>query len=350
MKFIQTADVHLGLMPDAGKPWSMQRGKSIWKSFEYVTEQVGIRKADLLLIAGDLFHRQPLKRELKEVSAMFERIRPAQVVLIAGNHDCLRPKSYYLNFKWPDNVHMITDDHVTGVNLKQLNTTVWGCSFWKPDDPEHVYSNIRPSGPGYHILLGHGGDDRHHPFQVREILDAGFDYAAFGHIHKGGSLAENRVVMSGALEPTDCNDFGPHGFWSGELTKQGCRVQFHPLSCCEYVVREVETNPEMGQMQILRKTEQILMQRQPYEISHVIFSGKRDADIEIPVEEVLQMERVVRAVDRTEPDYSYEKLKDEYKGTLIEAFIREMEKMPQTQSREDALYFGVQAMLNAMEQ
>lgn len=52
-------------------------------------------------------------------------------------------------------------------------------------------------------------------------LTAGYDYAAFGHIHKAAQLIPNRVVMAGSLEPTDCNDFGPHGFWIGELTEAG---------------------------------------------------------------------------------------------------------------------------------
>ena len=38
---------------------------------------------------------------------------------------------------------------------------------------------------------GHGGDDRHHPFRANE-LTAGYDYAAFGHIHKAAQLIPNR--------------------------------------------------------------------------------------------------------------------------------------------------------------
>lgn len=67
----------------------------------------------------------------------------------------------------------------------------------------------------FQILLGHGGDDRHHPFRANDIAEAGFDYAAFGHIHKVAQLIPGKVVMAGSLEPTDCNDFGPHGFWMG---------------------------------------------------------------------------------------------------------------------------------------
>ena len=54
-----------------------------------VLEEARRQQADLLLIAGDLFHRQPLKRELKEVAAGFAAIPDTEIVLIAGNHDYL---------------------------------------------------------------------------------------------------------------------------------------------------------------------------------------------------------------------------------------------------------------------
>ena len=53
---------------------------------------------DLLLISGDLFHRQPLVRELREVNALFASVPEVRVVLIAGNHDYVREDSAYLKF------------------------------------------------------------------------------------------------------------------------------------------------------------------------------------------------------------------------------------------------------------
>ena len=78
MKFIHIADVHLGVTPDAGMPWSETRSRDIWNSFRFMIEQARRQQADLLLIAGDLFHRQPLKRELKEIAAWFAEIPDTQ--------------------------------------------------------------------------------------------------------------------------------------------------------------------------------------------------------------------------------------------------------------------------------
>ena len=167
MRFIHIADVHLGVTPDAGMPWSEKRGKDIWNSFHMVLEEARRQQADLLLIAGDLFHRQPLKRELKEVAAGFAAIPDTEIVLIAGNHDYLHPKSYYRTFAWPDNVHFILNKDLTPVHLERIHTTVWGCSFWDKEDDRAVYGkHQRQMDSEFQILLGHGGDDRHHPFRI----------------------------------------------------------------------------------------------------------------------------------------------------------------------------------------
>ena len=63
MKFIHIADVHLGACPDQGKPWAGAREREIWDSFYRVLQTAKEQQVDFVLIAGDLFHRQPLKRE-----------------------------------------------------------------------------------------------------------------------------------------------------------------------------------------------------------------------------------------------------------------------------------------------
>ena len=68
MRFIHIADVHLGAVPDKDKSWSKERADEIESTFDRLLAVAEERKVDLLLIAGDLFHRQPLMRELKEVN------------------------------------------------------------------------------------------------------------------------------------------------------------------------------------------------------------------------------------------------------------------------------------------
>ncbi len=65
MKFIHIADIHWGMTPDSDRPWSRERGHAIRDTFGEIVKQARIRDVDCLFIAGDLFHRQPLLRDLK---------------------------------------------------------------------------------------------------------------------------------------------------------------------------------------------------------------------------------------------------------------------------------------------
>ena len=96
-----------------------ERGKEIWDSLERVLDICERHKTEILLIAGDLFHRQPLMRELKEVNYMFGRLSVTQVVLIAGNHDYLKKQSYYRAFRWASNVHMILTEDISCVEFPE---------------------------------------------------------------------------------------------------------------------------------------------------------------------------------------------------------------------------------------
>ena len=94
--------------------------------------------------------------------------------------------------------------------------------------------------------------------------------------------------------------------------------------------------------------QQELAKRAPYQISHLVLRGYRDADIVLPVQELAQLNRVVRVVDETEPDYPFDQLKQRYDGTLLAQYIETLEAYPDAASGRKALYYGVQAMLNAM--
>ncbi len=79
---------------------------------------------DCLFIAGDLFHRQPLLRDLKEVNYLFSTIPQTQVVIIAGNHDRIRKNSAVLSFSWASNVTFLESEDVSSVYFEDINTEV----------------------------------------------------------------------------------------------------------------------------------------------------------------------------------------------------------------------------------
>ena len=108
MKFIHTGDIHWGMSPDSDKPWSRERARDIRDTFAAIIEKTKTMGADCLFIAGDLFHRQPLLKDLKEVNYLFSTIPRVKVVMIAGNHDRIRSSSAVLSFTWSPNVTFLS--------------------------------------------------------------------------------------------------------------------------------------------------------------------------------------------------------------------------------------------------
>lgn len=350
MKLIHIADVHLGAAPDAQMSWGEQRREDIQNTFYEVLGRVGAEHIPLLLIAGDLFHRQPLKRELKELNARFAELSDTQIVLIAGNHDYMHPKSSYRGFEWSENVHFLWKNEIQSVYLEELQTTVYGSSYWDSQEPGDVYSSCKPGkNPGYHILLLHGGDAKHRPFSPEQLKRAGFDYVACGHIHKPGYIVKDRIVMAGALEPADCNDLGPHGYWEADMRGASVETGFISFARCRYEQREVVVEREFSMYEIRQRVGRVLLERPEGEISHIRLTGYRDPELHIDTENLKRMDRVISVTDETRPDYDLEKLKRQYQGQLIGNFIIQMEKYPDQELARKALYYGLDSIYKGME-
>ena len=159
IRFIHLSDVHLGAVPDRGCPWSHEREEEIWETFRRVIAGIRENPVDLLFIAGDLFHRQPLLRELKEVNNLFSTIPDTRVYLMAGNHDYIKADSFYRDFQWEKNVTFFKNEQLTCVKDEKLDVYVYGLSYEHQEIENPLYDSIHPAeGEGVHILLAHGGD------------------------------------------------------------------------------------------------------------------------------------------------------------------------------------------------
>jgi len=179
MRFIHAADIHLGAQPEKGLPWAAKRGEEIWETFRRLVAYAEQEKVDFLFIAGDLFHRQPLLKELKEVNYHFSTLTKTKVVLIAGNHDYIKQDSYYRSFPWCSNVSFIKSSIIERIDVDEWNLSVYGASYHAKEDAEHIYDNIPVADKRrVNILLGHGGEGKHRPYDLTKLRASGFDYIA----------------------------------------------------------------------------------------------------------------------------------------------------------------------------
>lgn len=346
MRFIHLADVHLGAVPDRGCPWSSKREEEIWETFRRVIADIRENPVDLLFIAGDLFHRQPLLRELKEVNYLFSTIPDTRVYLMAGNHDYMRQDSFYRKFEWDPNVVFFQEEGLTCVKDEKLDVYVYGLSYHHQEITDTLYDSARPQeGIGLHILLAHGGDSKHIPMDVSSLAAAGFDYIALGHIHKPQVLLRDLAAYAGALEPIDRNDLGPHGYIEGRLEKGRIKTEFVPFACRSYeqillILREDSTQysvEEMLKMDIARKGVR--------NIYRVILQGFRSPELLLIPEKLKDLGYVTEILDESKPSYDLEALRKKYSGTLIGDYISYFLEKDRNTVEEKALYYGLQALL-----
>jgi len=340
--------VHLGARPDAGKASSKNRTKEIWDSFSRILDRCEEEQIDILLIAGDLFHQQPLLRELKEINYLFSKLTKTKVVLIAGNHDYVKPTSYYLTFKWNDNVYPLLQEEMGWVEFPELKTCIYGFSYHRREITEGRYDQADAGHrQRYEILLAHGGDERHIPIKKQKLKTLGYDYIALGHIHKPQEIDGQTIRYAGAPEPIDKNDVGAHGYIVGEITKEGVRTEFVPGACREYVHMAVNVRETMTGYELRQKIAQAVEQRGIQNIYKIILRGFRDPEVLFDLENMDSDGNILQIVDETHPAFDFDKLEQQNADNLLGRFISSLRGSEQGSVEALALYEGVQAILKA---
>lgn len=348
MRFIHIADVHLGAQPDAGPLYSDRRQRELWDTFEHVIHVCEEEQTDLLLIAGDLFHRQPLLRELKEADYLFSGLSHTRVVLIAGNHDYIRADSYYRTFQWSPNVYSLFGEAPAYVDFPELHTAVYGSSYHSREIREALYDSLAAGGvEPFEILLAHGGDEKHIPIDGKALSASGFDYVALGHIHKPQAVEKNRIIYAGALEPVDKNDTGPHGYIRGEITEQGVRTQWIPCACREYVHADLEVGGNDTEGSVREKIRILLNDNRNENIYKITLRGKRDSDISFDTNRLQELGNIIEVVDETSPAYDIRRLYEDNRDNLLGQYIGHFAGCGEGSVEYEALCEGIDALLES---
>lgn len=300
----------------------------------------------MLLIAGDLFHRQPLLRELKEVDSIFATLSETEVVLIAGNHDYIKQGSYYHSFSWCEHVTMLSEEHLEYVELPKLQTAVYGFSYWQKEITKRLYDHAMPKQrQKIEILLAHGGDESHIPIQKSKLVELGYDYIALGHIHKPQMLVPNKIAYAGALEPLDKNDTGTHGYIKGEILKKDCSIAFVPSAAREYVHQEVIVDEETTGFTLKNKIKEMIEARGVEHIYKLILTGYRAPDMLFELGNMDVYGNIIEVQDMTKPAYDFEELYEQNRTNIIGAFVKSFKDAREDSVEYQALCEGVEALM-----
>lgn len=354
MRFIHTADVHLGAVPEG----RTERSEELWRTFEALVGYCGTQKVDLLLIAGDLFHKSPALRELREVADLFCRIPQTKIVMIAGNHDYVDETAAALHFVWPEHVTMLPAGKISSVYFEELNTEVYGYSYEKPHIKEAVFDELKPQHEErINLLLAHGNAyakaDDYIPIDREKLAKARFDYVALGHIHKAEKFSE-RMAYCGSLEPLDRSEYGVHGCILGELQgkrdesgkETTLRTTFLGCAGREYKRLSYALTPESSVSALRQEVKKQIMLHGMQHFYTVVLCGKRGADWYLPEGGLADITQVIAVEDESKPFYDVEEMIKE--NRLAAAFVQQLEKQElSAEEKEKALHYGLNALQTA---
>lgn len=230
-RLLHMADVHLGARHhDLGEAASQQRERQ-FAAFRRAIDLALEERADLVLVAGDLFdsNQQP-RRSVERAAAEFKRLSAAGVrtVVIPGTHDVYDPASIYrvhdlaaLAGQKPDAdvVVVLTPDR-PDVVFPSLDLVVHGRVFATkraPASPLKGFSAAADDRAHWRVGLVHGSlrvpgkvDDDDVLFTEHEVAASGLDYLALGHWHsfRKGVQGDTTWAYAGAPEPVAVDQDG----------------------------------------------------------------------------------------------------------------------------------------------
>ena len=344
MKFIHTADIHLGASPDRDRPWGDSRRLAVYQTFEAIINTARNEKTDLLLIAGDLFHRPPVMREVRELASLFSRIPDTQIVLTAGNHDHLYPGCAMLSMPLGDHVHLLDAQALSSITFPALHTVVHGFSYHEAEHPAPFPATVTAPDDGmHHILMLHGGDADHLPLSFDALASAGFDYVALGHIHQPRLFEKCAMAYCGSPEPMDRSDTGKRGYIKGSITSSGTEFRFVPSASGEYRQVTITVNPSSTSAQITDTLREKLDHNERY-FYRIALAGERAPDIRFDPEIIMMAGQIVDITDNTIPAFDLDRLREEHSHDLISHYIEKLSGGSALERK--ALSYGLAALLD----
>lgn len=352
MKFIHMADVHLGVQPDKGKPWSKDREQEIKDTFVKVIEDAEAKQVDLLLIAGDLFHMPPSEGMLRDVDYILSKLTKTKTIIVAGNHDYMRPDSPMANYKFSSKTICLSADKISNVYMKDLNTCVTGFSYDSKENEDDILNNLRPAKQGaFNILLAHGGDAKHLPFNKKSLRESNFDYVALGHMHKPEVIKENAVIMVGSLEPIDYTDTGARGYVYGEVIDGVLKTEFIPVAQRTYMNLLINIKPDHTPQMIVDLVDRQIRTLGTQHIYRILVKGQNHNRDVFDFTSLESKYNIYEVVTEAAGEYDIGKLLEENKENLIGKFIGQLsDSYYADETSKKALHYGLDVLLKTGEQ
>jgi DNA repair exonuclease SbcCD nuclease subunit len=254
-RFVHAADLHLDTPFDGigqTNPAIAERLRDAsLEAFDALVQLTVDREAAFLLLAGDIYDgvERGVRAQLRFLRGLeCLAAHGIRVLIVHGNHDPIQGWSAIRH--WPEGVTLFGAHGVaTSVVARGGDrlATIYGISFGKQEVTENLSRLYRREpGPGLHVGLlhcnvGHCGEHAAYaPCSVDDLVAAGMDYWAIGHVHRRQFLRQGKpwIVYPGNLQGRSLKstEQGPKGAVVVEAEGAHVRaVEFVPLDRVRFV-------------------------------------------------------------------------------------------------------------------
>ena len=250
-KIIHTADIHLDApfsLFDVQK--AQVRKNELRGTFSSLILLAKTEKADIMILAGDLFDSGFVTKETTSLLiSQFASVPECRFVIVPGNHDFISSRSPYKKELFPPNVYIFEDERISKISFDEIGVDVYGFAYTSERYTENpLTAPLMLDRRKINILAAHCdlyGKSDCCPLTPADLARSGFDYAALGHIHKGGDVklaGGTYYAYSGCPEGRSFDECGIKGVILCEMNKDSGKLV--RVKLCGRISPEAALSPE----------------------------------------------------------------------------------------------------------
>ena len=255
MKFVHIADIHFDIpfktisdRANLGTERRLEQREALKKVIEFIKEN----KIKYLFISGDLYEQEYIREStIKYINQLFEEIPDTKIYITPGNHDPYIKNSYYMTYKWSNNVKIFNQ----GVEkIENEDADIYGFGFNNFEMKENKIKDIKIDNKDkINILITHGDiiESKYNPMNLTELKNKGFDYIALGHVHKRDD--STNIVYPGSLISLGFDELGKHGMIVGEIINKKLYKKFIPIDEREFIEKEINVADIFSEEELIEK-------------------------------------------------------------------------------------------------
>ncbi len=311
------------------------------------------RRADLVLLSGDLLDSHQTYRETAQALAQALGQIPCPVFLAPGNHDYYQVNSLYAALDWPENVHIFTSGNLEAVELPHLGCVIHGRAFQAPREDAFPLSGFTaPQDGKIHLMVLHGqvdGAGDYAPVSRTDIAASGLAYLALGHVHQYSGIQREGTTFwayPGCPEGRGFDETGEKGVLCLTLDGNVCRGELVPLSRRRYEELTVDLT---GREDPLAAVGDILPPDTENDVYRITFTGERgDEPLNLAALEGALAPRfyglTLRDRTRVRREVWVRREEDSLTGLFLRSMAARCQADPENETLQLAVRFGLAAL------